>query len=110
MSKHSSSFVSSSYSYSSSSSNVDGQTSGHRSVQQSYTDPSGTTVKQSTQNLGEPVVEETRRYDAQGRELIEGAAGSTQRRIQDVDEEQAERDREYEERIEDEYAKRDGGA
>ena len=63
--------------------------------------------------MGEPVVQETRRYDTQGRKMPEGAGGVTgdpQRRIEDVSDEQAEKDRLYEERMEDEYAKREGGA
>lgn len=95
---------SSSFSFSSSSSSSDGQTTGQRHVQQTYTDPSGTTVKQASQNMGEPIVEETRRYDPQGRELLSGPGGdSASRRIEDVsDADQAQRDREYEERMEDE--------
>lgn len=110
--KSSSTFTSSSFSYSSSSSDINGQASGHRAVQQNHTDPSGTRVTQATQNLGEPIIQETRRYDPQGRELLGGggAAGGAQRRIEDVSDEQAEKDRHYEERIEDEYAKREGGA
>lgn len=51
-------------------------------------------------------------YDTQGRELLSGTDGAGQnRRIEDVSEEQQQqRDREYEERIEEEYAKREGGA
>jgi hypothetical protein len=63
--------------------------------------------------MGEPVVREERHYDAQGRELLTGpGAGGAggERRIEDVSDEQTQRDREYEERIEDEYAKREGGA
>lgn len=106
---------SSSYSFSSSSTSTsnDGQTTGHRSTQQTTSDPTnGTTVHTSTQNLGEPTVQETRHYDPQGRELLEGSSGSNgSRRIEDVtDSKQAERDAEYEERMEDEYAKREGGA
>jgi hypothetical protein len=59
-------------------------------------------------------VQETRHYDSQGRETIEGGGGSGSnggRRIEDVsDSKQAERDAEYEERMEEEYAKREGGA
>nr|POF04489.1 hypothetical protein CFP56_55970 [Quercus suber] len=99
---------------SSSTTTMDGNTSatGHRSVQQSHTDPSGhTTMSSASQNLGEPVMTETRRFDGQGRELLDASGGASQNRIEDVSEaEQRERDREYEERIEDEYAKREGGA
>lgn len=68
-------------------------------------------MKQSSQKIGEPIVQENRRYDTQGRELLEGANGAgAQCRIEDVSDEQAERDRQYEERMEDEYAKRESGA
>jgi len=68
-------------------------------------------VKTTSQKLGEPVVQEERRYNSQGRELLGGTDGAGQnRRIEDVSDEQKERDREYEERIEEEYAKREGGA
>lgn len=110
--QNSSSYTSySSVSYSSSS-NVNGeQVSGSRHVQTSHTNPSGTTVSTASQNLGEPVIREQRQFDSQGREMIGGPQGATaSRRIEDVDEEQARRDREYEERIEEEYAKREGGA
>lgn len=86
--------------------------SGHRAVQQSYTGPDGQTITTSaTQNLGAPVIQQTRRYDDQGRDLLDGP--QSQGRIQDVSEgdaAQAARDREYEERMEEEYAKREGGA
>ena len=57
-------------------------------------------------------MQETRHYDPQGRELLEGGSGSNgSRRIEDVsDAKQAGRDAEYEERMEEEYAKREGGA
>ncbi|EME89505.1 uncharacterized protein MYCFIDRAFT_181565 [Pseudocercospora fijiensis CIRAD86] len=110
MSKQSSStFSTSSYSYSSSSSSStsEGVTTGSRSAQHVYTDSEGnTTVKTANQNLGEPVIQDTRHFDSSGQERV-GALGSsgatTSRRIEDVsDEDQARRDREYEERMEDE--------
>jgi hypothetical protein len=90
-------------------------TTSHRTTQQTTSDPTnGTTVHTSRQNNGEPAVQETRHYDSQGRETIEGGSGSGSnggRRIEDVsDSKQAERDAEYEERMEEEYAKREGGA
>ena len=108
----SSSFSSySSVSYSSSSSRDGQQVSGSRHSQVSSSNDTGTTVKTTSQKLGEPVVQEERRYDQQGRELLGGTDGAGQnRRIEDVSDEQKERDREYEERIEEEYAKREGGA
>lgn len=73
-------------------------------MKHTYTDNSGTTVKSASQNMGQPVIQETRRYDPQGRELLSGPGGdSANRRIEDVsDEDQAKRDLEYEERMEDE--------
>ena len=98
-------------SYSSSSSRDGEQVSGTRKSQTTYSDGSGTTVKSSSQNIGEPVVQDEKRYDPQGRELLSGTDGAGQnRRIEDVSDEQKQRDREYEERIEEEYAKREGGA
>ena len=56
-------------------------------------------------------MQETKHYDPQGRELLEGGSSSGGRRIEDVsDAKQAERDAEYEERMDEEYAKREGGA
>jgi hypothetical protein len=112
---------SSSFSFSSTSSstiNGQNQTTGHRSVHQTTSDPiNGTTTHSSTQNIGQPAVQETRHYDPQGRELLKGSGGADgSRRIEDVSESQtekdtqAERDALYEERMEDEYAKREGGA
>lgn len=98
---------------------MNGQRTGISCSQQTLSDPSGTTVRSSTQNLGEPAVEETRHYDSQGRELLENRAstGGQQGRISDLDVEDvtdsaqdSEVDRQYSERIEDEYAKREGGA
>ncbi|KAK3711459.1 hypothetical protein LTR37_009638 [Vermiconidia calcicola] len=111
MSNQQSSYSSySSVSYSSSSSNGE-QVSGSKHAQSSLSDPSGTTVTTASQNLGEPTVQEQRQFDAQGREMVGGADGpETNRRIEEVSDNQKERDRQYEERIEDEYAKREGGA
>lgn len=62
-----------------------------------------------TQEPGHLPREEHFQYDKDGRRLEQGTEGRG--RIEDVtDKEQAERDRAYEERIEDEYAKREGGA
>lgn len=84
-------------------------------------------MRRTHEETGKPTLEETRHYPLSsfsGR--VEGGSGRGEdvRRIEDVtgteeddgddarkrDEEQAARDREYEERIEDEYAKREGGA
>lgn len=106
-----SSFSFSSTINSSSSSNHNGETTSHRSTHQTTSDPNGTTVRTSTQEHGQPAVEQTKHYDPQGRELLEGpgSAGGS-RQIEDVSGSQAERDAEYEERMEEEYAKREGGA
>jgi hypothetical protein len=106
MSTQRSTFQSTSYSYSSST--VNGvTTSKSESVQ---TDPSGTRIHRTSQNQGERPIEERIEYDNTGRRLQD--AGASQGRIEDVTdkEEQAEKDRQYEEKMEDEYAKREGGA
>jgi len=110
-----SSFTSTSYSSFSSSSSSNGQTGGSHHSHQSHTDPSGTTTRTTSQNAGGPVVEETRSYDPHGRELLSGAQGSDgQSRIQDAGDVEVEdvtdADKQYLERMEDEYAKREGGA
>ena len=107
-----SSFSFSSTINSSSSSNHNGETTSHRSTHQTTSDPvNGTTVRTSTQENGQPAVEQTKHYDSQGRELLEGPGGAGgSRQIEDVSGSQAERDAEYEERMEEEYAKRKGGA
>lgn len=105
-----SSFSSSSYS---SSRGTDGQQQnfGTRSQTTSHTDPSGkTTVNTLNQNLGEPVQRGTRHYDAQGRELVGGPEiGGASNRIEEAKDE-TEADKLYRDRMEDEYAKREGGA
>ena len=110
----------SSSSYSSSSTDADGnmKTSGTRNATYSTTDPSGRTVQTSSQNFGEPVVQEIRRFDSSGREVptleSTGGAGADRmigtgnNRVEDVTESEA--DKEYRERMEEEYAKREGGA
>ena len=61
--------------------------------------------------MGQPMVAEERRFDSQGREQLSDVdRGGANRRIEDVTDEQKEKDREYEERIEEEYSKREGGA
>lgn len=116
MSSNYSSYSSSSTSYASTTANGSTLTSGTRSVQTSHTDASGTTVvNTATQNLGEPAVQESRRFDSQGRELVGESADGGSRiegpRVEEVtDAEQNENDKRYLERMEDEYAKREGGA
>jgi hypothetical protein len=48
--------------------------------------------------------------EAPERRIGNGIGSTGGPRIEDVTDEQAERDREYEEKMEDEYAKREGGA
>ncbi|KAF2843826.1 hypothetical protein M501DRAFT_926073 [Patellaria atrata CBS 101060] len=88
--------------YSSSSSTVDGQTKSYSEA--SFTNPDGTTIRRTSQEPGKPVQQETVRYPANGTATIEGGAGT--RRIEDV----TDAEKLYEENIEDEYAKREGGA
>jgi hypothetical protein len=97
-----------SFSSSSFSSSINGRTTSHS--EQTYSDPSGTKVHRTSQRDGEAPVEERIEYDNSGRRIEN--PGATKGRIQDVTEEesQEEKDRKYEERMEDEYAKREGGA
>lgn len=98
-----------SFSSSFSSSTINGRTTSHS--EQTYSDPSGTKVQRTSQNPGEAPVEERFEYDNAGRRISDTGAENSRGRIEDVtDKEQAEKDREYEERMEDEYAKREGGA
>lgn len=128
-------FQSASYSFSSVSTN--GRTHSH--TEATYTDPSGTKVYRKNQVPGSAPQEERIEYDRSGRRLENaggGMGGGQQRRIEDVTEtevedmeeverteedkradrraERAQRDREaerrYVERMEEEYAKREGGA
>lgn len=103
---YSSSYSSVSYS-SSSSSDPEGKTA--RYTQISSTDPQGTTTHRTVEESGKQPYQETTYTPAGGRLESSGGAGA-QGRIEDVTDEQAEKDREYEERMEDEYAKREGGA
>ncbi|KAL1624812.1 hypothetical protein SLS56_007612 [Neofusicoccum ribis] len=107
------SFFSTSFSYSMSSSN--GQSSGQAYRRESHSTPQGTSTRTSTQKLGEPMVQETRHYDSQGRELL--GSGQPHRppiqqsgggRVEEIDESEA--DQAYREKMEGEYAKREGGA
>ena len=125
-SEQSSNFSSSSMAYSSSASaSADGSRgfSNFRSQSyQSYTDdkgnsytsttssnPGGTTIRDHHRDPDGKETSQTRRLDTSGRE-IDGAPGQAQSRIEDVSDDRTEADRLYEERIEDEYAKREGGA
>lgn len=97
--------------FSSTSSSINGQTVSH--TQRTYSDDSGTHVHRTSQQPGQAPVEERFEVDSSGRRIAEGStSGSNQGRITDVtdDAQQKENDRLYEERIEEEYAKREGGA
>ncbi|KAG8531009.1 uncharacterized protein KY384_004366 [Bacidia gigantensis] len=80
---------------------------GTRYEQKTYSNPSGTTTQRNTQEAGKPMVSETTNVPS-GRHV--GGIGNDQRRIEDVTDDPAAADKKYEERIEDEYAKREGGA
>ena len=77
---------------------------GNTYTQSSHSNPSGTTVQTTSKEAGQPAISETTRLPAGSRSTqhVGGPAGS--RRIEDVT------DQDYEERIQDEYAKREGGA
>ncbi|KAF2089373.1 hypothetical protein K490DRAFT_63510 [Saccharata proteae CBS 121410] len=123
----SSSSFSTSYRTSSSSSSSN---AGPRTVSQtheSHSTPAGTATRTTNSRTGKPTVQETRYFDGKGREVvggrIEGAgsgygggfgsrgveSGGVDRRIEDVSDE-SDADRVYRERMEEEYAKREGGA
>lgn len=95
-----------SFSSSYTSSTINGKTTSRS--EQTYSNPEGTHIHRSAQDPGQEPVREHVRLDARGNRIGEGG----QNRIEDVTdkEEQQERDREYEERMEGEYAKREGGA
>ena len=85
--------------------------SGNRHEHSSYSDPSGTTTKRTTQQNGQEPVTESEHVP--NNRL--GGIGNDQRRIEDVTDEpevveETEADKQYKEKIEDEYAKREGGA
>ncbi len=113
------SFSSSSFSTATSS---NGQRSGQAYRQTAHSTPSGTTTQTASQNLGGPVIYETKQFDAHGRQILEdgrtigqgsGNAGGGTRRIEDVTDEQEggiDRDREYLRRMDEVYVKKEGGA
>ncbi|KAI0841897.1 hypothetical protein F5Y06DRAFT_258496 [Hypoxylon sp. FL0890] len=115
MSSKNYSYSSASFSFSSSTSR-NGETTGSRYVEHTESNPAGTTTHVATQRSGEPLHHERRDYDASGRLIssegraLGGSGVDSNRRIVDVTDEQRENDKLYEERIEDEYAKREGGA
>jgi len=122
MSGGSSSVSSSSFSSVTSS---NGQVSGQHTSQSTRTDRDGnTTINRSYQRLGESAQQETRTFDKQGRQVLTGEVEEAPEKriegsdsgagggptIEDVTDDQAARDKQYEEAMEDEYAKREGGA
>ncbi|KAL9045215.1 MAG: hypothetical protein Q9214_001713 [Letrouitia sp. 1 TL-2023] len=94
-----STFTSQSYSSSSDS-------SGNRYSESTFSNPAGTTIHRTSQETGKPAISETTRIPGSGTGAVESTIGGASRRIEDV----TDADRDYEERIEDEYAKREGGA
>jgi hypothetical protein len=98
-----------SISTSSSSTTVNGQTTSKS--EQTFTDPSGTRTQRTHQAPGEAPRVERFETDAAGRQL-EDPRHADSKRVQDVTEEEDAKAnaRKYEERMEDEYAKREGGA
>ncbi|KAF1967615.1 hypothetical protein BU23DRAFT_559262 [Bimuria novae-zelandiae CBS 107.79] len=99
MSNQSSTFQSASYSFSSST--INGETRSRSEA--TFSDPSGTKVQRREQEPGQAAREERFEYDNTGRRIEEAGAKG---RIEDVTDKEAE----YKERMEDEYAKREGGA
>ncbi|VUC24175.1 unnamed protein product [Clonostachys rosea] len=100
-------FSSSSQSYYSSTSR-DGKTDTHAFSEQTRTNPQGTTIRTAYKDNDKPVQYTEDRIPARNAQL-EGSAGKdTSRRIEDVSQQEA--DKRYEEAMEDEYAKREGGA
>ncbi len=93
----------STFSASSYSSTSDG--SGNTYTTSTSSNPSGTTIRTTSQQAGQPAVTSTSRYSANGTQQVGGGLGN-ERRIEDV----TDADREYEDKMEDEYAKREGGA
>lgn len=70
MSNFFSSVISSSVSYSFSSTSNNGQRSGQAYRHESHSTPEGTSTRTTSQKLGGPMVQETRHYDSNGRELL----------------------------------------
>lgn len=98
-----------SFSTSSSSTTINGRTTSKS--EQTYSNPTGTRVQRTHQVHGEAPRVERYETDAAGRQLEDPRSADT-KRIQDVTEEEdaKQKGKEYEERIEEEYAKREGGA
>lgn len=80
--------------------------SGKKYEEKTYSNPEGTTTQRTTQQSGQPAVSESTHVPS--KRHVQGSSGE-QRVIEDVTD-QEEADAKYKERIEDEYAKREGGA
>lgn len=105
MSYQSYSYSSSSYS---SSSSTDPQGTTRRYTEEmNSNDRDGTTIRRTQEETGKQTLEETTQYPAGNRQLGGSTQASQDRRIEDVSDQN---DKEYGERMEDEYAKREGGA
>ena len=80
---------------------------GNTYTEATSSNPSGTTIHRTTQEAGQAPVAETTRLPAGGAAAANQVGGlDNGRRIEDV----TDADKQYEERMEDEYAKREGGA
>ncbi|KAG6993793.1 hypothetical protein G7Y79_00051g087130 [Physcia stellaris] len=92
--------------FSSSSYSSVSDSSGNSYSQTSQSNPSGTTIRTTSQNASQPAVSKTTHLPAGATSAQQVEDTGESRRIEDV----TDADRAYEERMEDEYAKREGGA
>lgn len=101
------SFSSTSYTTSSSSSDGVPHTKSY-SETANYDSRTGGNIVRESRESGQPTLREHREVPVQGQARVQSGGGSlgSQRRIEDV----TDKDQEYLDRMEDEYAKRDGGA
>ncbi|KAL9124278.1 MAG: hypothetical protein Q9217_006378 [Psora testacea] len=81
--------------------------SGNRYEEFTSSNPSGATTHRTIQEAGKPAISETTRLPT-GQQ--DEAMSHSQRRIEDVSEAEDQAKKQYKERMEDEYAKREGGA
>lgn len=72
---------SSSFSFSSSTSSNGSYRTGQSFNRTSYSDPSGSQVQTTSQRLGEPAVQETRVFDGEGRQVLEGGRTVGRKRL-----------------------------
>ena len=80
--------------------------SGNTYIQTTASDPSGTTIKETSQRAGQPPISHVTNLPARGAAAQPVKGLGSERRIEDV----SDRDQTYEEKMKDEYAKREGGA